>query len=283
MQTFSAIPKNPSHPKMPSLQEMASLTTSLAIALCFTLPAHAADFTNDIGMEFVKIPSGCFLMGRDPNFEDGSDSELSRHKVCIGKDFYLGKTEVTQAEWVAVMGSNPSEFKGRDNPVEKVSWDDIQSFLSRLNNQDSVNRYRLPTEAEWEYAARAGTKSTYHWGDDAGPIGQYAWYGYDSGNSGKRTHPVAQLKPNPWGLYDMHGNVYEWVEDCYHESYSGAPTDGSAWTSSCYRYSDGTQPRVLRGGSWYSFPNGCRVADRGSDAPVNRYDINGFRVVRLPR
>ncbi len=265
--------------KMPFLQEMAVLT----LAAVFTLPAHAADFINDLGMEFVKIPSGCFMMGRDPNFEDGGDSELPRHRVCIGKDFYLGKTEVTQSEWMAVMGSNPSKFKGRDNPVEKVSWNDIQGFLARLNKQDSSNRYRLPTEAEWEYAARAGTKGTYHWGDDKGPIGQYAWYGYDSGNAGKRTHPVAQLKPNSWGLYDMHGNVWEWVEDCYHKSYSGAPTDGSAWTSSCYRSPYNEQPRVLRGGSWNYLPNACRAAYRLSRSPDFRIDYLGFRVVRLPR
>jgi formylglycine-generating enzyme required for sulfatase activity len=264
------MPKYLAHPRM----------ASLLIALCFTLPAHAADFTNDLGMEFVKIKQGCFMMGRDPNFEDGGNDELPRHRVCIQKDFFLGKTEVTQAEWVAVMGSNPSNFKGRDNPVEQVSWNDVQSFLERRNKQDSANRYRLPTEAEWEYAARAGTKSTYHWGDDAGPLGQHAWY---DGNSGERTHPVAQLKPNPWGLYDMHGNVWEWVEDCYHESYAGAPSDGSAWTSSCYRYSDGGQLRVLRGGSWSNNPSDCRAANRIHYTPDDRNGGNGFRVVRLPR
>lgn len=256
------------------------LAFSAALGAALSFNAQAADFTNDLGIEFVKIKSGCFMMGRDPNFEDGSNDELPRHRVCIENDFYMGKYEVTQSEWVEIMGSNPSEFKGRSNPVEKVSWHDAQAFIKRLNQRDSRNQYRLPTEAEWEYAYRAGTKSTYYWGDDKSPIGQYAWY---RGNSGKRTHPVGQLQANAWGLHDMAGNVLEWVEDCTHSNYSGAPTDGSAWTSSSYRSDDGTQSRVLRGGSWNDNSSSCRAAVRNDylSRPGLRLSYYGFRVLRL--
>lgn len=142
---------------------------SLFAAALLSQAAQAAVYTNSIGVDFIKIEAGCFNMGRDPNFEDGSDDELPRHRVCIEKPFYLGKTEVTQSQWVAVMGSNPSKFKGRDNPVEQVSWEDAQDFIRRLNKKEGGNKYRLPTEAEWEYAARAGSSSTYHFGDDKGP------------------------------------------------------------------------------------------------------------------
>jgi formylglycine-generating enzyme required for sulfatase activity len=128
----------------------------LLLALLLMAPAQGADKTNTIGVDFIEIKKGCFMMGRDPNFEDGGASELPRHKVCIPASFYLGKTEITQSQWVAVMGSNPSKFKGRDNPVENVSWNDIQGFIMKLDQKEGHNRYRLPTESEWEYAARGG-------------------------------------------------------------------------------------------------------------------------------
>ncbi|GHT81764.1 hypothetical protein AGMMS49960_05370 [Betaproteobacteria bacterium] len=171
------------------------------------------------------------------------------------------------------MGSNPSKFKGRSNPVEQVSWDDVQTFIQRLNAKEGTNKYRLPTEAEWEYAARAGTKSTYSFGDDAGQLGSYAWY---NGNSGSQTHPVGQEKPNPWGLYDMHGNVWEWVNDQYDGSYYGrSPSTDPAGPSS-------GQYRVLRGGSWHGSAGSLRSGIRRGSTPDPRSDNFGFRLARSP-
>lgn len=246
-------------------------------ALC----AQAAEYTNSIGMNFIEIKTGCFMMGRDAKFEEGDDDELPRHEVCIKKDFYLGKTEVTQEQWVAVMDKNPSKFKGRSSPVEKVKWKDAQEFIRRLNEKEGGNHYRLPTESEWEYACRAGSTSDYYFGDYDRFLPEYGWF---RGNSNKRTHPVAQKKPNPWGLYDMHGNVWEWVEDCYHETkYSSeAPKDGSAWNSSCYYFVGGEISGMVRGGSWFNDSKNLRSANRRS-YPKDSKDSNvGFRVVRIP-
>lgn len=173
--------------------------------------------------EMVVIPAGSFQMGADKNFEEASDSEGPVHRVEV-KSFLMGKYEVTQTEWVAVMGGNPSEFKGRTRPVEHVSWNDAQEFIRRLNAKTG-KEYRLPSEAEWEYAARAGSQSAWSFGDDKGQLGNHAWY---IDNSGNETHPVGQLQANKFGLFDMHGNVWEWVQDCWHFNYRGAPSDGSA-------------------------------------------------------
>jgi formylglycine-generating enzyme required for sulfatase activity len=224
-------------------------------------------------MEFVRIPAGSFTMGADKNFEEAYDSETPQHRVTISQPFYLGKYEVTQQQWTAVMGDNPSEFKGRSNPVENVSWDDAQTFIRRLNQKENTNKYRLPTEAEWEYAARAGTTSTWSFGDDASSLGQYAWYG---DNSGDRTHPVGQKQPNAWGLHDMLGNVFEWVQDWYGGNY--------------YANSPGTDPkgpstgafRVLRGGGWILSARNLGSARRGSNTPDSRYDSFGFRLAFSP-
>jgi formylglycine-generating enzyme required for sulfatase activity len=160
-----------------------------------------------IGMQFVLIPAGEFMMGSN----DGRNDEQPVHRVCLTKPFYLGKYEVTQGEWKKVMGNNLSQHKGDPRrPVENVAWDDVQGFINRLNARESGARYRLPTEAEWEYAARAGSISVYSFGDDARQLGAYAWYG---DNASSTTHPVGQKLSNAWGLYDMHGNVWEWVQD----------------------------------------------------------------------
>jgi formylglycine-generating enzyme required for sulfatase activity len=161
-----------------------------------TAQAAEKTHTNSIGIEFVLIPSGSFTLGADKNVEAAKDRETPQHRVNISKDFYLGKYEVTQQQWVAVMGSNPCRFNGLSNPVEQVSWDDAQEFIRRLNQQEGHNRYRLPTEAEWEYPARAGTTSTYYFGDDVGSLSDYAWF---DGNSDDTTHPVGQKQPNAWG------------------------------------------------------------------------------------
>lgn len=231
-------------------------------------------FTNSIGMEFVLVPAGSFMMGADKNFEDASDNEGPVHTVKISKPFYLGKYEVTQEQWVAVMGSNPSKFKGRPFPVEQVSWNDSKRFIQKLNTMEGGNKYRLPTEAEWEYACRAGTITKFSFGDDEGQLESYAWF---RGNSGERTHPVGQLQPNPWGLYDMYGNVSEWVEDQYHRTYYGAPNDGSAWLK------DGEDDNIVRGCSWLSeYRSICRSANRSLVVPNNPQEIFGFRLVRIP-
>ncbi len=219
------------------------------------------------GIEFVQIPVGEFMMGS----EDGG-AERPVHKVTIKNSFYLGKYPITQKQWKAVMGSNPSEFKGDDRPVEHVSWNDVQAFIRKLNQMEGADKYRLPSEAEWEYACRAGTTTRYYFGDDESKLGVYAWYDEDW-NSGS-THPVGQKKPNPWGLYDMHGNVFEWCQDRWHDNYNGAPSDGNAWESGSGSL------RVSRGGGWYGIAGYCRSANRCSGVPVIRSYSFGFRVLR---
>ena len=226
------------------------------------------EIVNGIGMEFVLIRPGEFQMGLD----DGGPDEGLVHTVRIGQPFYLGKYEVTQAEWEAVMGNNPSYFKGDSSrPVDQVSWDDVQEFILKLNEREGVTSYRLLTEAEWEYAARAGSTTAYCFGDDERQLREYAWY---KENSGRETHPVGQLKPNSWGLYDMHGNVWEWVQDWYDKDY--------------YQRSPQKDPqgpfsesnRVGRGGSWLNTARGCRSANRGNGSPDFGDNLVGFRLLR---
>lgn len=247
--------------------------------------------TNQAGMEFVLIPPGTFMMGSN----NGEADEKPVHQVTINHSFYMGKYEVTQAQWQAVMGNNPSNFKGNNLPVEQVSWSDITGFIDRLNAQNDGFTYRLPNEAEWEYACRAGTT-----GDYAGDLDAMAWYGNTSGRSrldaseiwrtdsanyskritenGGQTHAVGSKLLNSFGLFDMHGNVWEWCQDWHHETYYGAPTDGSAWLSG------GEQKyRVLRGGSWPTYASYVRSASRIRDPPDARGFNVGFRVVAVAR
>ncbi|NQU75335.1 MAG: formylglycine-generating enzyme family protein, partial [Planctomycetes bacterium] len=197
-----------------------------------------------------------------------SDMEKPVHEVTITKPFYLGKCEVTQEQWEAVMGSNPSRFKGRMNPVEQVSWNDCQGFLKKLNPKLTALTATLPTEAEWEYACRAGSTTKYCFGNEVKDLGGHAWH---SGNSGKRTHPVSKKKPNAWGLYDMHGNVWEWCQDWFgkHRGDSSEKDPTGAKTG---------RSRVLRGGSWYYAATYCRSASRNGYAPSGRGSDYGFRV-----
>jgi formylglycine-generating enzyme required for sulfatase activity len=223
------------------------------------------NITNRIGMKFVWIPPGSFTMGS----KNGLSDEKPVHRVKIGKGFYIGKYEVTQAQWLKVMGRNPSEFRGDNLPVEWVSWAAAQEFIQRLNTQNDGYVYRLPSEAEWEYACRAGTKGNY-----AGDLNSMAWY---DENAGDKTHPVGRKRPNRFGLYDMHGNVEEWCMDYYHENYNGAPADGSAWLSG----ENLRDCRVLRGGSWYHYAIFCRSADRSYSNGSQAY--TGLRIVAVTR
>lgn len=214
--------------------------------------------------EMVIIPAGSFSMGGNEFYW-----EKPIHTVNI-KQFEIGKYEVTQGQWKAVMGSNPSHFNscGDNCPVEKVSWDDIQIYLQKLNQKTGSN-YRLLSEAEWEYACRGGKQQEYCGSDDVDAV---AWYDQ---NSGDKTHPIGEKRPNGFGLYDMSGNVWEWVQDGYHDSYKGAPSDGSAWISG-----GSNVEHVLRGGSWFNGSYLARAAFRGSYLTALRLDDNGFRVAR---
>ena len=213
-----------------------------------------------IPIMLISLPGGEFEMGGD-KFED----ESPRHRVRVAP-FAIGKYPVTQAQWREVMGTNPSRFEGEMRPVENVSWDDVQQFLQRLGSG-----FRLPTEAEWEYAARGGTTTEYSFGDDISNLSEYAWF--DDGDCGDTTHPVGQKKPNPFGLYDVHGNVWEWCEDDWHDDYNGAPGDGEAWVNT-----PRTTARVIRGGGWDSYAVNCASPSRIWYAPGDRNDNLGFRV-----
>ncbi|GBE99603.1 twin-arginine translocation pathway signal sequence domain protein [Microcystis aeruginosa NIES-298] len=220
----------------------------------------------------VGLPAGQFLMGSPDSGPDAKSEEKPQHLVKVNS-FAIGKYPVTQAQYEAVMGNNPSRFQNNpQNPVEKVSWNDAQAFCQKLS-QISGKTYRLPTEAEWEYACRAGTTTRYYFGDDANQLGDYAWY---AGNSQQTTHPVGQKKPNAWGLYDMSGNVWEWCEDNWHDSYENAPKDGSAWLTNDNDYRIRIN-RIVRGGSFYYNPYRCRSASRLTHYVLN--DNIGFRVV----
>ena len=220
------------------------------------------------GMELVFVKGGCYQMG--DTFSDGYENEKPAHEVCIN-DFYMGKYEVTQGQWRQTMGNNPSQFKncGDSCPVEQVSWDDIQQFIQNLN-QRTGKRYRLPTEAEWEYACRSGGKQEKYAGTSSdSELGNYAWYG---SNSGSKPHPVGQKRPNNLGLYDMIGNVWEWVQDWYDAGYyknslknnPQGPSSGS--------------DRVNRGGGWFNEPFDLRCSIRFVDDPSRRSGIIGFRL-----
>ena len=228
----------------------------------------------------VFIRGGSFLMG-SPDGEQGRDDyEGPQHQVQI-QNFYLGRYPVTRGEYARfarAMGSHindkwrkPGFEQSDDHPVVEVSWNDAQSYIEWLNRETGLV-HRLPSEAEWEYACRAGTSTRFWWGDDLS--GKIALVCANFGRNNKGTTAVGSFKPNPWGLYDMSGNVWEWIQDHWHNSYEGAPTDGSAWL-------DGfSSERVLRGGSWSGYPNYLRSAARGRNSSDYRFDYNGFRLAR---
>ncbi|MEQ8385698.1 MAG: bifunctional serine/threonine-protein kinase/formylglycine-generating enzyme family protein [Coleofasciculus sp. A1-SPW-01] len=249
---------------------------------------HYIETLGDVPLEMVAIPGGTFLMGSPETEEGHEDNESPQHWVTI-QPFFLGKYPITQAQWQAVahlpkvereLDPEPSYFKGENRPVEQVSWYDCVEFCARLSQYTGWN-YRLPSEAEWEYACRAGTTTPFHFGEtittDLANYDGNSTYG--AGAKGKyreETTPVGSFQvANAFGLYDMHGNVWEWCLDQWHDSYEGAPSDGQAWIVD----GNDNHSRLLRGGSWNGDPWVCRCANRGWLTPVGRYDNNGFRVV----
>ena len=253
-----------------------ALGAAFCSCLCLVEAAPASDgrFTNGIGMEFALIPAGSFMMGcENPADRDCDAQELPRRRVTISKPFYMATTEVTQAQWERVMGANPSTFKGKHQPVDYVSWFEAQEFIARLNKKEGRGRYRLPTEAEWEYAARAGSETRFYFGNDPGQLARHAWF---AGNADKQSHPVAKGAPNAWGLYDVYGNVWEWVADWFDGAYYDWGPDidppGPDWG----------EARVLRGGSWKSDDWLCRSSRRSLVRPDHRYSFVGFRVAFSP-
>ena len=237
-----------------------------------------------IKIQLVWIPPGGFPMGSPANEKDRDGDEV-QHRVQITKGFWMGRYEVTQEQWEAVMGTRPwaNEQWAKSNPrhaVSCVSWEDCQDFVKKLNGRVSDGEFRLPTEAEWEYACRAGTTTRFYYGDDLGysKLGDYAWYDDNADDVGQQyAHPVGQKKPNAWGLCDMHGNVWEWCGDWYDREWYGksAAEDPEGPSSGSYR--------VLRGGSWDSIPGGCRAAARHRLFPTSRSSLYGFRIVCSPR
>ena len=250
------------------------------------------------GFTFRWIPPGEFMMGSPTSEPDRVENEGPQHKVRISKGFWLGECEVSQEQWEAVMRSNPSFFRGKSRPVEQIDWDDCQTFIKKLNGKDTKNKFRLPTEAEWEYACRAGTLTPMFNGDlnilglnNAPDLDPIAWYAGNSGSGNSRdfdsskwtetqffhtragTHPVGKKAPNPWGLYDIHGNVWEWCQDWYAEDY--------------YSFSPKVDPkgpstgkkRVGRGGAWYDHAKTFRAAFRLPLKPSFKSKVMGLRLL----
>ena len=296
------------------MQKTLPLLCALLFSGALSGPAaRAADYINSIGMAFKDIPAGRFYMGscrlseadkeinrkrkiiglppRDLDCPSGAgmdneafDDETPQHEVRIGRGFRMGVYEVTLGQfkrYIAEAGRDDLltddfiQYNGNGDraPVVEVSWHDAQGFIGWLNNKEGARAYRLPSEAEWEYAARAGTTSKYNWGEAIGR-NRANCNGCGSRWDSERPAPVGSFEPNAFGLYDMHGNVDEWVEDCYHDSYHDAPTDGRAWTSG------DCDSRVVRGGSWYYIPRSLRSAHRSINGPSIRLNAYGFRLVQ---
>ena len=269
-------------------------TTSLVFAQTSTTEPDKDG--NALRPSFVPVKVGTFMMGSRGGFlfsEKDRDDDEVRHSVTLTKGFEIGTTEVTQLQWFNVMGFNPSYFKEEKRcpdsymekdgvsycpslPVEMVSYEDVKVFLEAYNKRakeegDSYT-YRLPTEAEWEYAARGGTTTTYSFGDDPSNLGNYGWY---SGNSGGQPRSVATRKPGPLGLYDVHGNVWEWVQDWYGGFTSRPVTDPKGPSGGLFR--------VVRGGGWFNHARNLRSAVRFYGRPEFHYNFVGFRLVRTPK
>ena len=250
----------------------------------YTPPGLRLTLPDGVAIDLVRIDAGKFIMGSSE--DQGRDDELAADRVSITRDFYLGKFLVTQEQYQALVGHNPSKFPvSQQHPVDNVSWDDAKEFCRRLQahltrSPDALGEMSvaldtvgLPTEAEWEYACRAGTNTLYSFGDDRKQLTDYGWF---DRNAERTTHPVGQLKPNPWGLFDMHGDLWEWCEDFYAPDYS--PASGEAPTGP-----QAGDRRVLRGGSSNCYSRECRSASRHAAEPDKATHNYGFRIVlRVP-
>jgi formylglycine-generating enzyme required for sulfatase activity len=253
------------------LAGLALLVLGLAaatFALAAQAQAKASAVAGKLGLEFVLIQPGTFVMGAEPTLERFTSYALPKHQVTITKAFMIGKYEVTQRQWNAVMSRNPSKFKAPGNPVDTVTWDKAQEFVDKLNEMEGRRIFRLPTEAEWEYAARAGTETVFPFGNAALPLGDYAWF---TNNSGLTTHPVGQKRPNPWGLYDILGNVREWTSD-WMSPYDDQPAVDPKGPET------GTA-RIARGGAFNFIDLNCGVSRRVAYAPDSRQNFLGLRLV----
>ena len=253
------------------------------VLLCLVSGCTKAPKTVTIDLELIEIPAGKFTMG-SPAGENKHKPDEEQVAVTLTKSFWLGKTEVTQGQWQQVMGTEPwdkmeSVQADKNNAATFVSRNDAMAFCQRLTDTDHKNgklqageSYRLPTEAEWEYACRARTQTTWSFGNDESQLGEYAWFGGNASDVGEKyAHAVGMKKPNPWGLHDMHGNVWEWCSDWYGNALPGG-TDPVG--------PGGGSLRVFRGGCWWIPPDYCRSAFRGNSDPSNRYNNLGFRVAR---
>jgi formylglycine-generating enzyme required for sulfatase activity len=264
------------------MQNILSTISIIALLISASAQAEPKKIFRDCPQcpEMVTIPAGKFLMGtkrlssREGLSEEqlkyaGEFEEYPQHEVTI-KSFSMGIKEVTQREWVFIMGSNPSENKGDDLPVENITWEEAKAFAHKLSEKTGKH-YRLPTEAEWEYAARAGTQSVFYFGDNPAMLNDHGWF---RDNSDGKPQTAGMKKANPFGLYDMLGNVWERIEDCWHIDYEDAPADGTSWEA------EDCQFRVVRGGSRVNHAQFLRSAFRFRYAPGSRYEFVGVRVVR---
>jgi uncharacterized protein (TIGR02996 family) len=261
------------HPER--VRQQARIVELLAAGVRPCLPQHRIALAEGVDMTLAWIPPGTFLMGSPPEEPERYEDE-TQHRVTLPQGFYLGIHAVTQAQWQAVMGNNPSHFKGKKRPVEHVSWDDSQAFCTKLSQKDG-KRYGLPSEVEWEYACRAGTTTPFHFGetistDQANYDGNYPYNKGVKGVYRKRTTLVGSFSPNAWGLFDMHGNVWEWCQDVYR------PYEQMDTKNILEMENIDESARVFRGGSWYDDARRCRAALRYRFAPGSRIYDYGFRV-----
>ncbi|MBE9251747.1 formylglycine-generating enzyme family protein [Dolichospermum sp. LEGE 00240] len=293
--TPNPTPENTTSPNTPTPEPTPEITTSPNNLKTFKFEVVTTDatgsitnrrnasakyFTEDLGngvlLEMVEIPEGTFMMGSPANEAERESNESPQHQVTV-PSFSIGKYELTQAQYQAIMGNNPAGFKGNNRPVENVRWGDAVAFCEKLS-QRTGKKYRLPSEAEWEYACRAGTTTPFYFGESITPElvnydGNYSYASAPKGQYRQQTTDVGTFPPNAFGLYDMHGNLWEWCQDDYKENYTNAPIDGSALTDLSSAY------KLLRGGSWGSDPGNCRSAYRDFNDLVIDGNAIGFRVV----
>ncbi|MDB9535047.1 bifunctional serine/threonine-protein kinase/formylglycine-generating enzyme family protein [Dolichospermum planctonicum CS-1226] len=265
-QKTGVIPTATNPPKPP-----ANINVNINVQSSFT-----EDLGNGVKLEMIAIPGGTFWMGSPANEAKRHDDESPQHQVTV-PSFFMGKYPLTQAQYQAIMGHNPSHFKGNNRPVETVSWDDAAYFCQKLSQRTGKN-YRLPSEAEWEYACRAGTKTPFSFGDNittdlVNYNGNYPYKSAPKDKYREQTTDVGTFPPNTFGLYDMHGNVWEWCEDDWHKNYINAPINGSAWNSQ-----SGSSNKLLRGGSWSKHARHCRAANRYRHSRGYRSNRCGFRL-----